>query len=488
MRHDLRMERVRANRDEIRERCRKDFREFVKESWTEIDPQELVWGEHLDGICIHLQAISEGRLHPRVIFNVPPGSSKSTLVSVLWQAWEWGPLGLQGMKFLSTSYAQDNVTRDTRKTRDLILSEWYRTLWPEVTLKRTAETSFGNHKKGTREGVPFKSLTAKRGDRLVVDDPHSLDQSESEVERTKAVRLFIEGGQNRLNDQVKSAVVIVMQRLHERDLTGELLARELGYIHVCIPMEFEPERKCVTPIWQDWRTDDGELMDPRRFPREAVDLLKKENEYMWAGQYQQRPAPREGGMFKVEAITGPDNALVVDFVPPGARRIRGWDIAGSTRKTSPYTAGVKMAWLPPVLYIEHVVRERAEIDVAERLIVQTCTDDGLVVKQSLPQDPGSAGKSQKRHFAADLMGLDFMITPESGEKVDRAIPFASFCNAGNVRLVKGAWNSAFIEELRNFPAGAYKDQVDAASRAFMEVSVWRSKPKRAPAGAVILHG
>jgi hypothetical protein len=105
------------------------------------------------------------------------------------------------------------------------------------------------------------ALTAKRGDRLVIDDPHSLDGAESEIEREKAVRRFIEGGQNRLNDQVKSAIVIVMQRLHERDLTGELLARELGYEHLMIPMEFEPERRCVTGDRLErsadlrWRTD-----------------------------------------------------------------------------------------------------------------------------------------------------------------------------------------------------------------------------------------
>lgn len=353
----------------------------------------LRWNWHLDCITDHLEAISRGQLRPRIIFNVPPGCSKSTGVSVLWQPFEWGPLGRLGMKFLSTSYELGNVKRDTRKSRDLIMSEWYQMLWPEVQLTRTAELSFANTKTGTREGVAFSAITAKRGDRFTIDDPHSLDGAESEVERDKAVRRFMEGGLNRLNDQQNSAIVIVMQRLHENDLTGAILARDIGFEHVMLPMEFEPERRCITSLpWQDPRSYDGELLDQQRFPQSVIGELKNENDYAWAGQYQQRPAPREGGMFKVDKITGAENELLVTHVPAGAIRVRGWDIAGSSRKKSPFTVGARLAWSDPILYIEDVVRERAEIERAELLIDQTCHADGVHVLESLPQDPGSAGK------------------------------------------------------------------------------------------------
>lgn len=463
-RQQLELERVRRDADQIRARCT-TYAGFFREAWHVLEPTtELRWAWHMDAISEHLQAVTDGQL-TRLIVNVSPGSSKSLEVSVGWQGYEWGPRDLQGMKFLSTSYELGNVTRDTRKTRDLILSEWYQTLWPMI-LPRAGETSFANERTGTREGVPFSSLTAKRGDRLVIDDPHSLDGAESEVERAKAVRRFIEGGQNRLNDQTKSAIVIVMQRLHERDLTGELLARELGYEHLMIPMEFEPERRCVTRIgWKDPRSFDGELMDPVRFPREAVELLKKDNDYMWAGQYQQRPAPREGGMIKVDKIQ------IVDSVPAVAQlRVRGWDIAGSTKKKSPYTAGGRLALCDGIVYIEHMTRARAEIDMAERLIVDTAREDGRNVLQDLPQDPGQAGKSQKFHLAGRLAGLNFQFSPETGTKEDRAIPFASMANTGLVRMVRGDWNSALIDEMRNFPGSAYKDQVDALSRAFKPIA------------------
>lgn len=457
------LERTRQDADAIRERC-KSFAGFVREAWPVLEPATpLVWNWHLDAQCEHAEAITFGQMEPRLVVNVPPGSSKSTIWSVMWQAWEWGPCGMSAMRFLSTSFELGNVTRDTRKTRDLILSEWYQTLWP-MPLIRAGETSFANEHTGSREGVAFASLTAKRGDRLAIDDPHSLDGAESEPERDKATRRFIEGGQNRLNDQTRSAILVVMQRLHERDLTGVVLARDLGFVHLMIPMEFEPERSFMTPIgWKDPRTADGELLDPRRFPRQAVDRLKDGNEYAWAGQYQQRPAPREGGMFKVDKIE------IVSHSQAGGHVVRGWDLAGSKRKTSAWTVGARLRRVGGITYIEEVQRKRASPNEVEQMVKAAAIDDTIAVLQSLPQDPGQAGLAQKMRFAELLADLQFRITPESGAKEDRALPLASAIEAGMVKLVAGPWNAAFLDELRNFPAGQFKDQVDACTRAYQEL-------------------
>ncbi len=256
-------ERIAKDAERIRARCR-TFSGFVKEAWPVLEPNTpLKWSWHMACMCDHLEAITHGTLTPWLIINVPPGSSKSRIVSVLWQAWEWGPCGKRSNRFLTTSFELENVKRDTRNTRDLIKSEWFQSLWPEVNMKRAAELSFANSDRGTREGVPFSSITGKRGDRVVIDDPHSLKGAESDQQRGEAVRLFLEGGLNRLNDQQTSAIVVVMQRLHENDLTGALLARQLGFVHIMIPMEFEPERACSTSLpWTDPRSYDGELMDP----------------------------------------------------------------------------------------------------------------------------------------------------------------------------------------------------------------------------------
>lgn len=416
---------------------------------------------HIDFICEHLEAVTDGRIN-RLLINVPPGSMKSLLVSVLWPSWEWGPRGLRSMRYLTTSFSEGPVKRDTRKTRDLILSEWYQSLWPEVKLVRTAELSFANSGTGTREGVPFGSLTSQRGDRLILDDPHSVETAESEVERANTTRKFREGAINRLNDQERSAIVVIMQRLHEDDISGTILKLGMGYTHLCLPMELEVERRCTTEIgFTDPRQYDGDLLDPIRMPRATIDKLKRDTtEYAYAGQYQQRPAPREGGIFKRHWFE------IVPAAPAGGRRCRGWDLAASKTATSAYTAGVRLSVLNGVYYIEDVARERGSAADVERLILGTAQSDGRSTTVSIPQDPGQAGKAQVAAFARLLAGFNCRFSPESGDKESRALPVSAQAEVGNIKIVKGAWNDAFLEEISSFPAGTYKDQVDALSRAF----------------------
>jgi hypothetical protein len=158
--------------------------------------------------------------------------------------------------------------------RDLVSSEWYQSLWP-VPLSRVAEMSFENSAHGFREAKPFASLTGGRGDRVIIDDPHSTETAESETERTRTTRIFRESVPSRMIDPKASAIVIIMQRLHENDVTGQALALKLGYVHLMLPMEFEPERRCILPTgFEDPRTEDGELLFPERFPRSVVERDK----------------------------------------------------------------------------------------------------------------------------------------------------------------------------------------------------------------------
>lgn len=481
------LEEAEKNADAIRKRCQ-SFAEFVKMAWRIIEPgTPLKWNWHLDAMCDHLEAISRGKLKARLIINVPPGSSKSTIVTVLWQAYEWGPLGKRHHRFVTTSYDLVNVKRDTGKTLDVVKSDWFQELWPECRLKTKGVMSFSNTDSGSRLGVAFKSITGKRGDRLVIDDPHSIQGAESETERDKAVRDFIEGGLNRINDWETSAIVIVMQRLHMDDLTGALLAKPFGFIHLMIPMEFEPARRCTTPLkvddgkggkkdWTDPRSYEGELMDPVRVPAAANELNKLTGDYPYAGQYQQRPAPREGGMFKVEKID------IVESCPAGGDTCAGWDFAGSKRKKSPYTARVLMTRIGGDIYIRHAERKHTNPTELNKMLKDVSVEDRNRVPDvliSIPQDPAQAGKYQKWAFSDILIGFKFKATPETGDKETRAEPFAAMVGAERVHLVRGDWNHDFIEELRNFPSGSIKDQVDAASRAFGELAGNIAPPQNA---------
>ncbi len=469
-------ERVARDAERIRARCQ-TLAGFVREAWHVLEPTaKLVWNWHLDALCAHLEAITHNRMRPRLLANVPPGSSKSFIVSVMWQAWEWGPAGLPSTRYLTTAFNEGPVKRDTRKCRDLILSEWYQALWP-MKLPRTGETSFANAETGTREGVPFGSLTSQRGDRLIIDDPHSTETAESAADRTATTRKFREGALNRLNDQERSAIVVIMQRLHEDDVSGVIMKFGMDFVHLCLPMEFEPDRRCETEIgFRDPRESDGELLDPVRFPRHVVDGLRRDiGSYAFAGQYQQRPAPREGGMFRRHWFE------TVSALPADVQSVRAWDFAAtaSTGSNNPdWTVGLRMSRdRSGFFYIDDVVRLRGSAHEVERALLNTAARDGNRVRVRIPQDAGQAGKGQAEYLVRQLAGYSVTVERETGDKEVRAMPFAAQCEAGNVKLVgpdqSVSWIGAFLDEIGNFPMGTHDDQVDAASGAFKTLSETR---------------
>jgi predicted phage terminase large subunit-like protein len=162
-------------------------------------------------------------------------------------------------------------------------------------------------------------------------------------------------------------------------------------------------------------------------------------------------------------------------VPAGARKVRGWDLAASKAKVGSsaagpaYTAGVRLSEKDGVYYVEHVLRERGSPADVDRLIKNTAAMDGQSVRISIPQDPGQAAKGQVLAFAKLLAGFDVRFSTESGDKESRALPVSAQAEVGNVKIVKGLWNDAFLEEITSFPVGTYKDQTDALSRAFAEL-------------------
>jgi predicted phage terminase large subunit-like protein len=252
-------------------------------------------------------------------------------------------------------------------------------------------------------------------------------------------------------------------------MSGEIIARNMGYETLVLPMEFERDRRCVTSIgFSDPREKDGDLLFPQRFPREIVERDKQAmGSYAVAGQFQQRPAPREGGMFKRAWFE------IVDAVPANVKRVRRWDLAATSFSGSndpDWTVGVRMARAPDgIFYVEDVVRLRGSAAEVERAIKNTATQDGKAVAIRLPQDPGQAGKAQAAAYIRLLAGFDVRAQPETGAKQVRARPLEAQAEAGNVKLLRGAWNDAFIAELCDFPSGDHDDQVDAAANALSDL-------------------
>lgn len=451
-----------------REACKRSLATFVREAWPILEPgTPYVHGWHVEAICEHLEAVTRGEIS-RLLINIPPGTMKSTLTSVFWPAWEWGPAGMPHIRMIGASHEAGLATRDARKMRLLVTSDWYQERWPvELSRDQSEKVNFENASRGFRQACPVRSMTGKRGHRIVWDDPHSASGADSQAERQEAVTVFRETLPTRLVEPKTSAIVVVMQRLHEQDVSGEILAGDYGYDHLMLPMRFEPDRRCITSIgWSDPRQEDGELLFPDRFPLEVVD--RDENvmgPYAVAGQNQQRPAPRTGGFFEWEKID------IVQALPKMTGDwVRYWDKAG-TQDGGKRTAGVRMGrGFDGQFYITDCVTGQWNAANREAAIRQTAEMDGNGVRVWIEQEPGSGGKESAENTIARLAGFAVYAERPTGDKELRAEPYAVQVKAGNIKLLAGEWNKLFLDEHKTFPRGKFKDQIDAASGAFNKLA------------------
>ena len=477
-RADAERRRVERDAEGIRERCQ-TLVGFVREAWHVLEPTTpSVHGWHHDAICEHLEAITKRQI-TRLQINQPPGTMKSLVASVLWEAWEWGPAGMPGLRYLTTSYTETYARRDSRRMRDLVLSEWYQALWPNVVLTRDNEMDFENTARGGRRAMPFASLTAGRGNRVVLDDPHSTETVESDTERDRAIRIFRESVTSRLNDPAHDAIIVIMHRLHPKDVCGTIEALGLDYVKLILPMEYDPKVAAPSRFFADPRRSLGELLCPERVPRETVEQNKAElGSHAYATQFQQQASAREGAMFKRHWFK------IVDAIPADARsRVRRWDLAAS-EGAGDWTAGVRMSQAGGQsvhtadgqrttggqFYVEDVIRIRESGTRVRQAIKNAATHDGQGCHIVVPQDPGQAGKDQASSIVAENAGWRISSERETGSKTTRAEPFAAQCEAGNVSLLRGPWNEAFISELCSFPGQGADDQVDAAAGAFNKLA------------------
>ena len=453
-----------------REACSRSLATYIRRAWAVVEPaMAYIHGWHIDAMAEHLEAVSAGEI-TRLYIAVPPGCMKSLTVDVFWPTWEWGPGNKPHLRYLATSHSERLALRDNVKARRLIDSPWYTELWGDsvkLTSDQNEKRKFENTATGFREAMPFKSLTGSRGDRVLIDDPLSVDDALSEPLREAVNNTFLEAIPTRVNDPVRSAIVVIQQRLHMRDIIGIIESKELGYESLILPMEYEKGRILVSSIgFKDPRKEEGELLFPERFPRTVIDRDKKIlGAVAVACQFQQRPMPREGGMFKRDWFE------IVPYAPLDIEWVRGWDLAAteaSAKSNPPYTAGVKIGRCRStgVFYIGHATRGQLSAAKVEELIANVAALDGKQTIIDLPQDPGQAGKSQIRYLVSQLAGYTVKFNAESGSKEQRAAPLASQAEAGNVKIVAGAWNEDYLAEAILFPNGTFKDQIDASSRAF----------------------
>lgn len=470
------------------ERRRRSFRLFVRDAWEHADPAPLVWGWHLEALCDHLQWVSEGKIR-RLLINIPPGHAKSMIVSVLWPAWVWARDPKWSAIF--ASYELGLVTRDAVRSRDLLDSDWYRSLFRNPSDARSwewnddqnAKKLYKNTAGGGRQAVSVGSGTGYRAETLVVDDPLSADQANSDVERENANRWFFETMSTRFNDLETATRVVIMQRLHESDLSGEIVRREgAKWCHLRLPSLFEPKSRAVSRshsgevLWTDPRTNEGDLLFPAKFSRETLDDLKVSlGSAAFEAQHQQRPSKAQGNVlqrawftrrwFDPRTPVTPAPGLTLEALPAKFDRLLIVTDAAfkKTSDTDRIAIGV-FGLKRPNLYLLDLVWARmtfSETLQAIRGLKAKWPRVGEIAIEDKANGPAIVDVLNKE--IAGVMGFE-----PFGGKVARIMAAAPFLEAGNVWLPANApWVSDLIEESAQFPKGANDDGIDMLSSAII---------------------
>lgn len=466
--------------------CRTSLFHFMLQFWSVIEPAPYIHGWHIRALAEHLQAVTEGQIK-RLIVNIPPGCSKSLSTSVFWPCWEW--IRNPAARWFFVSYDQRLSTRDSVRCRTLIKSREYQRLWGnrfkianDNDQKTYYETSAGGYRMASSVGGHG---TGQHPSRVVVDDCISAMQAESELERQKVLDWWDLTMSTR-GVSLGVSHVIIMQRLHENDLTGHLLKRG-DYVHLCLPMRYEAGRMISTPIgWTDKRVKEGQLLAPRQFPEEAVkDMERSLGAYGTASQLQQRPRPKSGGMFKEHWFRHRRKSA-----PYNCRRIRFWDRASSVSDSACFTAGVLLAQdSDGNYYVEDVVHGKWEPDERNAVMRATAIRDrsryGPISEPRIyvEAEGGSSGRDAWKSVARALDGFSVWEDRVTGKKDVRAEPWAAQLAAGNVYLIdngesdgggRASWDiSNFVREHLLFKPdvtssrlGRNKDIVDSCSGAY----------------------
>lgn len=431
------------------------FRDFV----ARVHPR-LVWYPHTERLAAQLQRVAAGELKRLLIF-MPPRHGKTLLTSNLFPAYylnryphHWVGIASYGAALAHTlSRAAQGYFREGGGE-----------LRREATSASHWETMQGGGLWAAGVGGP---MTGKGGNLLLIDDPlkNAADAASATI-RTLQQEWYASTFYTRA--EPNAAVVVIQTRWHEEDLAGWLLEEEKQGEYperwhiISLPALYEspatpfPDSCTLEP---DWRVP-GEPLCPERFDGTRLAQIRQRlGSYFWSALYQQQPRPTDGNIFKRESFP------IIEVAPAEGTSVRYWDTA-ATANGGDYTVGVRMIKHEKLYIIEDVVRGQWSVGQRDKIIQQTAAMDGIKVKIELEQEPGSSGVVAAADLVSKLAGYRVHAKTVSGNKLLRAMPFAAQAEGGNVRLLRGSWNKAFIEELVAFPTAAHDDQVDAVSGAF----------------------
>ncbi len=482
---------------------------FIRRFWNHVEACELIEEPHMVLVCKHLEAAAisgtrslkpdlsrmawaqpvdmcEWVMDPTdptgltknltpgcpkmiqdLVIAIPPGMSKSKIVSVFFHAWVW--TWCPGAKFITTSYADDLAIDFGRQSFDLMRTEDFRACWPELEIEdgeRAAMSDYRNTAGGRRWSMPMGGkVTGKHGHFLMSDDPVKPDDlklgGDSAREQLNQVKyrwdnLF----SNRSAHAATFTRIVIAQRLHHEDLSGHYVRQ--GAVHLKLPMLFEPHDVYESVWGYDWREEKDELLAPLRFPQEVIDTrLKITSGRDWAAQYQQRPSPEDGSNFKAEWFKNLyeghpwGNAKLVLSVDASNKK------EGKDRQKADYTVITVWARVGTEAYLVDMVRARMGFKdqlLAIAAMRRKWANVGNILIEDKANGPAIIDVLKSKF--PGVIALD----PQGGKEA-RAAATEWVWAAGNIWLPKNApWLQDFIDEHLLFPVGSNDDMVDSTSQ------------------------
>jgi predicted phage terminase large subunit-like protein len=448
---------------------RQDFGTFAARCFHDLNPQaELAMNWHLEVIAAKLTAVREGKIR-RLIINLPPRHLKSLMASIAFPAYCLGHDA--SAQILCVSYAQDLADKLARDCRSIMMNPWYRQMFPtRLALHRQAVQEFITTRQGYRLATSTGGVLTGRGaDIILIDDPLKPEEALSEAQRQTANDWYDHTLYSRLNDKRHGVIVIIMQRLHEDDLVGHVLAQEPWEVLSFPAIAEAEEAHQIETIWgpRCFTRRQGEALHPDREPLETLEHIQRTiGEYNFAGQYQQSPAPLGGGLVKAEWF----KRYGASERPESFDRIlQSWDTANKATELSDFSVCTTWGIKGKDFYLLNVLRKRLEYPALKRAVRE---QQSLFNAHVVLIEDKASGTQLIQELIADGFHRVTRYKPEC-DKIMRLHAQTAIIENGFVHLPDAApWLAEYLHEMMIFPKGKHDDQVDSTAQ-FLD---WFKKP------------